>query len=87
MQAETSRSILDGWDAVTRLLLIAALMLVIVNGLASWIVERSVAPLVIERRLEEERRLIAHELHDEFGQSVTAIRSLAQSHRRLSPAC
>jgi two-component system sensor histidine kinase UhpB len=30
-----------------------------------------------EQRLEEERRLIAHELHDEFGQSVTAIRSLA----------
>jgi two-component system sensor histidine kinase UhpB len=30
-----------------------------------------------DRRVEEERRLIAHELHDEFGQSVTAIRSLA----------
>jgi two-component system sensor histidine kinase UhpB len=79
VQAETSRSILDGWDAVTRLLVIAAAMLLIVNGLASWIVERSVAPLVIEQRLEEERRLIAHELHDEFGQSVTAIRSLAQA--------
>ncbi len=37
------------------------------------------APVVIERRLDEERRLIAHELHDEFGQSVTAIRSLAQA--------
>ena len=30
-----------------------------------------------DQRVEEERRLIAHELHDEFGQSVTAIRSLA----------
>ncbi|HEY2036194.1 MAG TPA: ATP-binding protein [Steroidobacteraceae bacterium] len=79
VQAETSRSILDGWDAVTRLLAIAVAMLLIVNGLASWIVERSVAPLVIEQRLEEERRLIAHEMHDEFGQSVTAIRSLAQA--------
>lgn len=34
---------------------------------------------VVEQRLEEERRLIAHELHDEFGQSVTAIRSLAMA--------
>ena len=33
----------------------------------------------LERKLEEERRLIAHELHDEFSQSVTAIRSLALS--------
>ena len=32
-----------------------------------------------DQRVEEERRLIAHELHDEFGQSVTAIRSLAQA--------
>jgi two-component system sensor histidine kinase UhpB len=32
---------------------------------------------LVEQRVEEERRLISHELHDEFGQSVTAIRSLA----------
>jgi two-component system sensor histidine kinase UhpB len=32
---------------------------------------------VVEQRVEEERRLIAHELHDEFSQSVTAIRSMA----------
>ena len=39
--------------------------------------ERSELAHVVEQRIEEERRLIAHELHDEFGQSVTAIRSLA----------
>jgi len=37
---------------------------------------REIASLA-DQRVEEERRLIAHELHDEFGQSVTAIRSLA----------
>jgi two-component system, NarL family, sensor histidine kinase UhpB len=39
--------------------------------------ERRELSLLVEQRVEEERRLIAHELHDEFGQSVTAIRSLA----------
>lgn len=39
--------------------------------------ERRELGQLIEQRLEEERRLIAHELHDEFSQSVTAIRSFA----------
>lgn len=33
----------------------------------------------IERQLEQDRRLIAHELHDELGQSVTAMHSMALS--------
>jgi two-component system, NarL family, sensor histidine kinase UhpB len=41
--------------------------------------ERRELALLIEQSVEEERRLIAHELHDEFGQSVTAIRSLAMA--------
>ena len=79
VQAAPSRGILDGWDAITRLFAIAAAMLLVFNGLAFWMVERAVAPVVIEQRVDEERRLIAQELHDEFGQSVTAIRSLAQA--------
>jgi two-component system sensor histidine kinase UhpB len=33
----------------------------------------------VDQRIEAERRLIARELHDEFGQSVTAMRSMALS--------
>jgi two-component system, NarL family, sensor histidine kinase UhpB len=39
--------------------------------------ERRELALLVEQSVEEERRAIAHELHDEFGQSLTAIRSLA----------
>jgi two-component system, NarL family, sensor histidine kinase UhpB len=40
----------------------------------------------LEHRLENERREIAGELHDELGQSVTAIRSLARSLSGRLPA-
>jgi two-component system sensor histidine kinase UhpB len=145
VRAEVSRAILDGWDAITRLLALTVVLLILANGVAFWVIERALAPFpviarglerleggelhyrlpalggleaqaigsafnrmaqavednvaaerkareaearleerrelarLVEQRLEEERRLIAHELHDEFGQSVTAIRSLAQA--------
>ena len=143
IEAQPSRAILDAWDDLTRLLGLAAVLLVLIGGLAFWLVGRALAPfpvivhglerlergelswrlpqlagaearaigaafnrmaqavegklqaeseareartrleerrelaLLVEQSVEEERRLIAHELHDEFGQSVTTIRSLA----------
>jgi two-component system, NarL family, sensor histidine kinase UhpB len=145
IEAQASRAILDAWDDLTRLLAIAALLLLALGAITFFLVERALAPfpvivdglerlqrgelgyrlpplsgseahtigaafnrmaqavqdnvqaereareartrleerrelgLLIEQSVEEERRLIAHELHDEFGQSVTAIRSLAMA--------
>jgi two-component system sensor histidine kinase UhpB len=152
IQADPSRAILDGWDELTQLALVAALAFIGINLIVFRAVSRTVAPFAqiiaslermrqgdysarlptlpgrearligdsvnrlgeaiegnlreriaaheterrlaesrqwarrIEHRLESERREIAGELHDELGQSVTAIRYLARSlSNRLSP--
>jgi len=145
IEAQPSRAILDAWDDLARLLAIAAGLVIVLGGLAFYLVDRALAPfpviagglerlergelafrlpplpgseaqaigaafnrmaqavedkvqaereareartrleerrelaLLVEQSVEEERRLIAHELHDEFGQSVTAIRTLAMA--------
>jgi len=145
VRANASRAVLDAWDDLLQLLLIAAALLLLVNALVFWLVGRAVRPLGqiamalnqvqagrfdvslpplpgreaatigaafnrmvgdlqahidterravraemqlsdsreltrwIDQHVEQERRLIARELHDELGQSVTAMRSLALS--------
>ncbi|MGH8258304.1 MAG: ATP-binding protein, partial [Steroidobacteraceae bacterium] len=57
VQSQASRAILDAWDDLVRLLVVAAVMLVIVNGLAFWSVERALAPFpVIANGLERIQR-------------------------------
>src|SRR5882672_2791621 len=55
--AHTSRAVLDAWDELAGLLTVAAIMLVIVNGLAFWSVGRALAPFpVIANGLERIQR-------------------------------
>ncbi len=47
IDAEPSRAILDAWDDLTRLIAIAAVLLVAVSALAFWLVERALAPFPV----------------------------------------
>ncbi|WP_088286805.1 HAMP domain-containing protein [Ideonella sp. A 288] len=145
VRADASRAAVDAWDAFVWFAGIAAVLLVLVNGLVFWLVGRTVRPFGrivdalgqlqagrfdvtlpplpgreagaigaafnrmvavlaehietekravraegqltdqrelahwVGQRIEQERRTIARELHDELGQSVTAMRSMALS--------
>ena len=145
VRANSSRAALDAWDYVVRLVVGAAVLLIVVNALVFWLVGHTVKPFGrivaaldqlqagrfdvalpplpgteaaaigaafnrmvtqlrghieterravraelqlsdsreltrwIDQQIEHERRAIARELHDELGQSVTAMRSMALS--------
>src|ERR1700741_1237480 len=47
IQAQPSRAILDAWDDLARLVSIAAVMLLLIGGLAFWLVDRALAPFPV----------------------------------------
>lgn len=47
VKSDASRAVLDGWDDFVRLLLVSAVMLIAINGLAFWSVGRALAPFPV----------------------------------------
>jgi two-component system sensor histidine kinase UhpB len=47
VEGHSSRAVLDAWDDLRKLLVIAVFLLVIVNGLAFWLVARALAPFPV----------------------------------------
>lgn len=79
---DDSRMVLDAWDELLNLFWLSLLLFTLLNLLVFWFAGRTVREnhswmQLIQRHIEDERRNLAHELHDEIGQSLTAVKTLA----------
>jgi two-component system, NarL family, sensor histidine kinase UhpB len=97
--ANASRAILDAWDDLRRLFVIGALMLVIVNGLAFWLVNLALAPFPViaaglarlEKgelafRLPELAGFEAHSIGAAFNRMAQAVQDKVQAERKAIEA-
>jgi two-component system sensor histidine kinase UhpB len=99
VEAHSSRAVLDAWDQITRLLTVATIMLIIVNGLAFRLVGRALAPFPIiadglqriQRgdlafRLPQLPGFEAHAIGGAFNRMAQAVEDKVQAERKALEA-
>ncbi|MES2605870.1 MAG: sensor histidine kinase, partial [Pseudomonadota bacterium] len=82
IEPDYSRMVLDAWDDLLNLFWLSLALFTLMNLLVFWFAGRALKEnhtwtKLIQRHVEDERRTLALELHDEVGQSLTAVRTIA----------